>query len=213
MTLLVKDLACRRGGRGVFEGLEFSVEPGHTLLVQGPNGVGKSTLLRVLAGLTRPERGEIGLGAHSPSRDPDDWSAQIAYAGHLDAIKPQLTLAQNLKFWAAISDGGDVPAALRHFNLDHLADRLTQTCSAGQKRRLALARLLLAKRPLWLLDEPTTALDSAARTRLQRMLVAHCASGGIAVVATHHPLDLPNSTVLNLSPAAGNTDPFLEGAA
>lgn len=208
MTLQVNNLSCRRGGRLVLNGISFDVESGRALLVTGPNGAGKSSMLRVLAGLTKPERGEVTLGTTSLAGSPDDWTAQIGFAGHQDAIKPQLTLQQNLRFWAQINGGGDVAQALACFNLSRLADRPAQTCSAGQRKRLSLARLLLAKRKLWLLDEPATSLDSDSQFSLEQILKTHCANGGIAVIATHQPLNLANSTTLRLTPIAQSGDPF-----
>ncbi len=194
MTLNVTNLFCRRSDRLILSDLTFSVEPGRALLVQGPNGVGKSTLLRVLAGLTQPENGTVALGATSLT-NPDDWPAQIAYLGHLDAVKPQLTFAQNLRFWADLYGQGDLTKALAALNLTHLADQPAQIASAGQKKRLALARLLLANRRLWLLDEPLASLDKDSQVTLETIVKTHLATGGIAIIATHQPLNIPHETL------------------
>jgi heme exporter protein A len=209
MGLSVTDLSCTRGGRRVIEGLSFALADGETLLLRGPNGAGKSTLLRVLAGLL-PATGRIALDGRPA--DPDALSEAVAYAGHLDAVKPQLTVAANLAHWAALF-GADPAPALAALGLAPLADRPAHLCSAGQKRRLGLARLLLAPRRLWLLDEPTVSLDTEATDRLLAALRAHAAAGGLAVVATHAPLDLAPARTLTLAPErrARAADPFLAG--
>jgi heme exporter protein A len=201
MTLTVSDISCRRNDRQVLSGVGFVLRPGETLLVQGPNGAGKSTLLRVLAGLIRPASGDARLGAISLTGNRDEWAASLAYCGHLDAVKPQLTLLQNLAFWARFGGGGDAAAALAGFGLKQLAHLPAQTCSAGQKRRLGLARLLLQPRGLWLLDEPATALDSGAITLLENAVTRHADSGGISIIATHQPLTLANCRVFELAAA------------
>lgn len=213
MGLIVSDLSCTRGGRLVLHGLGFELGAGETLVVRGPNGAGKSTLLRVLAGLV-PAEGRIALDGRPASRET--LAEAAAYAGHLDAVKPQLTVAENLAFWAALL-GGDPAAALAGLGLAAIADRPAHLCSAGQKRRLGLARLLLAKRRLWLLDEPTVALDDTATGLLLVAVRAHADRGGIAVIATHGPaLDLGPTREIVLSPEAaararGRADPFLAG--
>jgi heme exporter protein A len=212
MGLSVTDLSCARGGRLVLDRLSFALAPGETLLLRGPNGAGKSTLLRALAGLL-PASGRVALDGRPLG--PDARTDLVAYAGHLDAIKPQLTVAENLAFWAGLFGGDPVPA-LAAFALAPLADRPAHLLSAGQKRRLGLARLLLAPRRLWLLDEPTVALDADATARLLAALAAHAAAGGLAVVATHAPLPLPSARELTLAPepasARAAADPFLAGA-
>ena len=200
MTLSVTKLSCHRADRLVLSGLTFAVEPGQTLLIQGPNGVGKSTLLRVVAGLTKPSSGSVTLGPASLT-NPDDWSGQIAYLGHLDAVKPQLSFAQNLRFWVDLNGQGDVATALAAFNLSDLAHQRAHFASAGQKKRLALARLLLTNRRLWLLDEPIASLDAQSQSLLEHILKSHLASGGIAVIATHQPLKTSHQT-LQLTGAA-----------
>jgi heme exporter protein A len=211
MGLSVTDLSCTRGGRLVLVRISFALAPGETLVLRGPNGAGKSTLLRALAGLL-PASGRVELDGRALGRDAR--AEAVAYAGHLDAIKPQLTVAENLAFWAGVF-GGDPEPALSAFDLGSLADRPAHLCSAGQKRRLGLARLLLAPRRLWLLDEPTVSLDAEAARRLLAALGAHAAAGGLAVIATHGPLAVAPARELTLAPeplAAPAADPFLAGA-
>jgi len=218
MSLRVSALACRRAGRPVLADLSFAVAPGETLLLQGPNGVGKSTLLRVLAGLVPVEAGRVTLDGIDLDRDADSYLERIAYAGHLDAIKPQLTVVENLRFWAALYGApGAVGDAMEAFALTDLAGRPAHICSAGQKRRLGLARLMLAPRQLWLLDEPTVSLDAATVARFAEVVRRHCAGGGIALVATHVDLGLEGARRLTLAPIAAQApgaaaDPFLAGA-
>lgn len=214
MSLCVENLCVSRDGRPILQDLSFQADAGRALILRGPNGVGKSTLLRALAGLV-PCAGQVRLGQVS-LRDADQWAEQLAYAGHLDAIKPQLSVAENLRFWAGIM-GGDADAALHAFALEPLADRLAAICSAGQKRRLGLARLALRARAVWLLDEPSVALDRAATALLAGQIDAHCAQGGIAVIATHVDLPLAASSTLTLhplfsAPQGASQDPFLAEA-
>ena len=210
MGLSVTDLSCTRGGRLVLDRLSFALEDGETLLVRGPNGAGKSTLLRALAGLL-PATGRIVLDGRPIDRDA--LSEAVAYAGHLDAVKPQLTVAENLAHWAALF-GGDPAPALAALGLAPLADRPAHLCSAGQKRRLGLARLLVAPRRLWLLDEPTVSLDAEAAERLLAAVRAHAAGGGLTIVATHaaarpRPRPHPHRSPPRAAPAP--SDPFLAG--
>ena len=212
MGLTVSDLSCTRGGRLVLHGLDFAVADGESLILRGPNGVGKSTLLRAIAGLV-PAAGRIEIDGRPADRDTR--AELVAYAGHLDAVKPQLTVAENVGFWAGLLDGRE-GRALAAFELERIADRPAHLLSAGQKRRLGLARLLLSSRRLWLLDEPTVSLDVTAVVHLLDAVRRHCASGGLAVIATHSPLDLTPSRELLLTSeasigAASGADPFLSG--
>lgn len=184
MTLTATAIAAFRGERLVLRDVSLAVPAGGALLLTGPNGSGKSTLLRILAGLRRPDAGSI------------EWPGPVAYLGHLDAIKPGLTAAENLAFAAA--RGGSLPDALAAMDLSALADTPARLLSAGQKRRLALARLMLALAPVWLLDEPTLGLDAASVARLGTVLAAHRAAGGVVVAATHLPLPLPDAETLAL---------------
>jgi heme exporter protein A len=207
MGLTVSELECVRGGRTVFRDLGFSLEDGQALIVRGPNGAGKTTLLRALAGLL-PSRGTILLDG---ADDPDLRSDAVAYVGHLDAVKPQLTVTENLAFWADLLDG-DADDALAHFELEPIADLPAQFCSAGQKRRVGLARLLLAPRRLWLLDEPTVSLDASAERLLVAAIERQLAAGGCVLIATHAPIGIAQHRVLDLGPSVGQaSDPFLAG--
>lgn len=217
MGLSVSDLSCGRAGRPVLDGVGFAVADGGALLLRGPNGAGKSTLLRVLAGLLTPSAGTVMLDGLALAEDPDAYAERLAYAGHLDAIKAPLTVAENLRFWARLSDGGGIGPALAAFGLEAIADQPAQACSAGQKRRLGLARLLVAPRRLWLLDEPTVSLDAAAVRSFAELIRAHLAGGGLAVIATHVDLGLGPTPALDLAPPApsarkAESDPFLAGA-
>jgi heme exporter protein A len=214
MGLSVDDLACTRSGRPILAGVTLGLAEGETLMLRGPNGAGKSTLLRALAGLLPLTGGRVVLDGHDLASDPDAVTERLAYSGHLDAIKPQLTAAENLAFWSALLGGGSVAAALAALDLTPLAERPAHLLSAGQKRRLGLARLLLAPRRLWLLDEPTVALDSAAVARLAEAIRVHAAAGGMTIVATHIELPLGPTRELRLDPLApgASADPFLAGA-
>jgi heme exporter protein A len=207
MGLTVSELTCSRGGRTVLRGLGFSVPDGGALIVRGPNGAGKSTLLRAVAGLL-PSSGRITIDG---STDAELRTEAVAYSGHLDAVKPQLTVAENLLFWARLL-GGDVAVALAAFDLAGIAELPAQFCSAGQKRRIGLARLLIAPRRVWLLDEPTVSLDGLAEARLVAAIHGHLAAGGCAMIATHAPLAIAPARTLELARARSSpADPFLAG--
>ncbi len=200
MRLSGRDLACLRGGREVFVGLNFSADSGEALLVTGHNGAGKTTLLRLIAGLLEPAQGEIELVGGAPDASLPE---QAHYLGHRDALKPALTVLENLQFWYAFLGGRDAPAAsaLDPVGLAGLAGLPAGYLSAGQRRRLSVARLLAAPRPVWLLDEPTAALDTAGQQRLLGLMQAHLAGGGIIVAATHGPLGLAGAKELRLGTA------------
>lgn len=200
MRITAKNLACERGGRRVFEGLAFDVSGGEALVITGHNGAGKSTLLRTLAGFLPLASGEISLDGFG---DDTILSECAHYLGHQDAIKPQLTLRENLDFWSAMLTGDKRTAidALARLALDDLADLPARFLSAGQRRRLALARLLVVQRPVWLLDEPTTAIDSASEARLSQLMADHLASGGLVIAATHAPLGLIAPKALRMGAA------------
>jgi heme exporter protein A len=182
------NLGCIRGGRPLFAGLDFELRAGQALVLTGPNGSGKSSLLRLLAGLARPAAGEIRWEGAALAEDADAHAGRLHYVGHLDAVKPLMTVAENLAFWARLRGGRHLEEALIHFGLDALAETPGRRLSAGQKRRLALARLIAAPQELWLLDEPTTGLDDEAVARFGNALADHLSGGGIAVLATHQEL-------------------------
>jgi heme exporter protein A len=188
--LAAAGLALDRGGRRLFEGVAFAVDAGESLVVTGPNGAGKSSLLRVVAGLLPPSEGTVRLEGGD---DELPVSAQAHYLGHLDAVKPSLSVAEALGFWAVYLGGRRtlVDDALDAVGLLALADLPSAYLSAGQRRRLALARLIAAPRPLWLLDEPTAALDAAAERRLGELIRDHVSGGGMVVAATHAELPIP----------------------
>jgi heme exporter protein A len=203
MRLVGRDLACVRGGREVFTGLSFAVAAGEALAVTGPNGAGKTTLLRLIAGLLEAAAGQLELTAGAPDTT---LAEQAHYLGHRDALKPALSVRENLDFWYAFLGGRDASAAstsaaLEAVGLGPLIDLPAAYLSAGQRRRLAIARLIAAPRPLWLLDEPTAALDAASQGRLAGLMRAHLAGGGIIVAATHGPLGLPGAGELRLGTA------------
>lgn len=180
-------LACRRGGRLVFEGLDFAVAPGRALILKGPNGSGKSSLLRLMAGLVRPERGRLGWDDLEVQEDLPGHAARLSYVGHAEAAKAAMTAAETLDFWTGVRGGerAIVGPALDALGLAHRADFPVRYLSSGQKRRLALARLLVAETPLWILDEPTVGLDADGIVRLEGMVERHLAAGGMLVAATH----------------------------
>lgn len=214
MRLEAERLACRRGGRMVFHDLSFCVAAGQAALLRGPNGVGKSSLLRVLAGLIPPASGEIRLDKTATADDASARQEQVAYAGHQDAVKPALGVRQNLAAWAGIFDTPTqrIDDALAFFGLDQISGRPAAQCSAGQKRRLGLARLMVVDRPVWLLDEPTVSLDAGSAGLVADLVKRHCAAGGSAIIATHIDMDLPGAALIEMTPPTANA-PTLDGDA
>ncbi|SFA73705.1 heme exporter protein A [Poseidonocella pacifica] len=202
MKVTISDLAIARGGIPVLEGLSFEVPAGRALILRGPNGLGKTTLLRTLSGLQPPLVGQIDPGPEA-----------MAYGAHADGLKATLTVAENLTFWAKVFGKADIAPALDAFRLRDLAARPAATLSAGQKRRLGLARMVVTGRPVWLLDEPTVSLDTQAVEWFAEAVRTHLGQGGCAMIATHIDLRI-EADVLDLSPfrakPAREADDFAE---
>ncbi|HEX3674539.1 MAG TPA: heme ABC exporter ATP-binding protein CcmA [Rhizomicrobium sp.] len=189
----MEDLSCVRGGRLVFRGLSLHANAGTVLSIEGANGAGKTSLLRMLAGFLAPASGTIRFGA----TDSEERGKFIGWLGHHDGAKPQLTPAETLRFFANLHGVRvDTDDALQSVGLSRARDLPCQYLSAGQKKRLALARLKTSGRPLWLLDEPLAALDASGKALLRDMIAAHCATGGIAIAATHEPLGLDGTRLV-----------------
>lgn len=214
LRLRVAGLCVARGGRRVLSDIGFALAGGEALVVTGPNGAGKSTLLRALAGLLPREEGVVALEGAAD----DDIAVETHYLAHADGMKTSLTTAENLEFWADYlqrpegaarlpAQSLSVAAALAVVGLSHVATAPVAILSAGQRRRAALARLLVAFRPLWLLDEPLTGLDARARARFAGAMKDHCARGGMIVAATHEPLGLEDARALALGGAAPEARP------
>jgi heme exporter protein A len=199
MRLSAWDLTIERGGRRLIAGLSFAADEGASLIVTGPNGAGKSTLLRALCGFLPVEAGGFALEGGDPERTVGE---QAHYLGHADGVKAALTASENLAFAAAMLGGRSSrdaqEAALSRVGLAHVIDFPARLLSAGQRRRVALARLLVADRALWLLDEPATALDAAAQAALLAIMRAHLSGGGIIVAAAHAPLGLEGAQEVKL---------------
>lgn len=189
--LTTSNLSCIRGNRGVFAGLDLEVKPGRALLLSGANGSGKSSLMRILAGLLPAADGHIEWEGADISVDPDAHRARVAFIGHADPLKPSMTATENLRFWAQLY-GLDpaIEPALHQFSIEHLADVQARYFSSGQKRRLNLARLAAGQNSpagptLWLLDEPATGLDPSAVSMLANTILAHLSNEGVAIISTH----------------------------
>ncbi|MCC6984703.1 MAG: heme ABC exporter ATP-binding protein CcmA [Bauldia sp.] len=199
MQLAATDLAVERAGRRVLADISFVLKGGQLLTVTGPNGAGKSTLLRAVAGLLRPVAGKVSL---DPAPDGPIGLA-MHYFGHLDALKPAETVVANLEFWRRLygPTGIDPFDALDRVGIGTLEDLPASYLSAGQRRRLAIARLLVSHRPVWLLDEPTASLDAASDRMMGALIAEHLAGGGLAVAASHLPLAVPATATLALGRA------------
>jgi heme exporter protein A len=207
MKFGVENLACRRGEVTVLSDVTFEVAAGEALILRAPNGAGKTTLLRCLAGLTPPVAGKLNFSTED-----------VAYAAHADGLKTQLSVAENLQFWADIFGTRDISPAVEMFELSGLLSRRAQDLSAGQKRRLSLSRLMLTGRAIWALDEPTVSLDAENVARFAAAITQHLTQGGSAILATHIDLGLPSARTLDISPFRAilqdtpSDDPFLDEA-
>lgn len=197
LCLRVSDLACNRGYRTLFSGLEFNLRSGESVQLAGANGAGKTTLLKTLCGLRRPECGEVLWGDVDIHAQINGYGDDLVYIGHDNALNPDLTPRENLRMLCRLSgrsgpigNAGNIGAALATMGLSKSLDRPCQSLSAGQRRRVALARLSLSRAPLWLLDEPAAALDVTARGLLATRITEHLRSGGLAIFTTHEPLPL-----------------------
>ena len=202
ITIAAEGLACERGGHLIVPALSFEVRAGNALILRGPNGAGKTTLLRTIAGFLPPAAGGVKVTGPDGSLRPGD---HFHYIGHANGIKPRLSVIENIRFWQRYYGGGydveDAEAALVAFGLLDLAEYRAAHLSQGQTRRLGLARLLAARRVIWLLDEPSVSLDTASTKRLETAIAQHLASGGLAIVSTHLDLAVGNAAILELSRA------------
>ena len=200
MQLTGDNLACSRGGREVFKALSFSLAGGQALLVTGRNGAGKSSLLRMIAGLIGISAGRLDL---TGGKRDATLAEQAHYLGHQDAVKPSLSVGENLRFWSDFlgPPGRAISPALEAVDLAPLTDLPAAYLSAGQRRRLSIARLVAVARPIWLLDEPTSTLDLASQKRLANLMRRHLAGGGMIVAAAHGPIGLGRARELKLRPA------------
>jgi len=203
MDLTVSNLGCRRGEQRVLRGVSFCIPAGRALILRGPNGSGKTTLLRTLAGLTPALEGSISAPFEA-----------IAYAGHSDGLKAQMSIGENLRFWASIFGTHEINDAVETYDLAGLLDRQAQHLSAGQKRRLGLARIMVTGRPIWAMDEPTVSLDRENVAIFARMVEHHLETGGSAIIATHIDLGLSEAENFDITPFRAHDteadDPFLD---
>ena len=199
--LEVRNLACVRGGRSVFAGIEFALQAGDVLTLRGPNGSGKSSLMRLIACFLAPAMGDIIWAGDNIRSDLAGHRARLHYVGHADGIKNLLSVRENLAFTCALNSapGNALENALHTFDLEQLVDTPGRFLSSGQRRRLSLARLMAGHRPLWLLDEPGVGLDAANRKRLETAIDRHRAEGGIAILATHGDVEVKDTLVLDMA--------------
>jgi heme exporter protein A len=195
-SLTAEKLVCMRGERRLFDGLSFRVRAGQALAVEGANGAGKSSLLRILAGFLAPAAGRITVTQDGKdSDDAEERGKLIGWLGHLDGLKPQLTVIEQLAFFAGLHGRKVDASVLEQVGLARQAELPCRYLSAGQRRRLALARLLVSERPLWLLDEPFAALDTSGQALVAQLMARHCGQGGVIIAATHDPLGLGNESL------------------
>lgn len=195
-SLTAEKLACARGERRLFDNLSFQVRAGQALAVEGANGAGKTSLLRLLAGFLAPVSGRVVVQQDGKDNDDDeDRGRLVGWLGHHDGLKPQLTVAEQLAFYAGLHGRKTDTTLLERVGLARQAELPCRYLSAGQRRRLALARLLVSQRPLWLLDEPFAALDAGGQALVAQLMAIHCGQGGIIIAATHDPLGLGNESL------------------
>lgn len=204
MEFVAENLACVRGERVLFRQLGFVLAPGDALILRGANGTGKTSLLKILAGLLLPTEGRLLWAGEDTAEDPDSHRARIGYLGHLDALKPMLGLAENLRHWAAVLPHGDlqpdqaIAQAMAQFAITPLADLPVRYLSAGQRKRGALARLQAQGAKMWLLDEPTVSLDSDGVERLRGAVTAYRSAGGMVIAATHVDLEFTGAREIRI---------------
>jgi heme exporter protein A len=202
-ALEARNLTCIRGGRTLFSSLSFEVRPGHVLILRGANGSGKTSLLRIIAGLLTADEGELYWAGVAGEDAVNALQENMHLIGHLTALKPVLNVRDNISIWARLhGSDGQVAEALHALDLTELAELPVRFLSEGQKRRTALARLLAHQKPIWLLDEPLAGLDRASSARLVETINQHLIGGGIAVIATHQPLQLDTNLQSDLQVGA-----------
>lgn len=213
MRFFGENLSCVRGERLVFSGLEFAVDPGTALVLTGSNGSGKTSLLRVMSGLTRPTVGHLAWQDGPVVDNPERHHSRLNYVGHLDALKPILSVRENLQTWAQLHGSTDkkIASALKKLGLEGFENIPGRYLSTGQRRWLSLARLAASDAPLWLLDEPTIALDTASIDAVRSLIAEHRTAGGMAVIATNIDLRIADTTTLNLLDFATADEHIWEG--
>lgn len=201
---MLSGLSQRRGTTALFSNLDLTLASGHAMVLTGPNGSGKTTLLRTIAGFLKPIAGTVAITGLA---DDEDLPQNCHFVGHYNGLKASMTAGDNLEFWSRVLAGGNpslsVHDALVRLNIDHLTDIPAGYLSAGQQRRLALARLLIAPRPVWLLDEPTAALDDAGTRLVIDLVDQHTAAGGMAIVSTHLPMPVQRAIAFDIRAARG----------
>jgi len=199
MLLEVEHLGCERGERLLFTGINFSLDHGAVVQIEGRNGAGKTSLLRIVCGLAVPTKGKVRWRGQEIHRQRQEFNAEMLYLGHLPGVKDGLTPEENLKVAQALAKSNiEIPIALRQVGLEQFFDFPAHSLSAGQRRRIALARLVVNHAILWILDEPFTALDRSGITLVEDLITQHCATGGAVLITTHQPLHLENITRINL---------------